>query len=198
MVWEVGVHDRAARLAWFKAVVLPHEAALRRRVRRLAGSAAGIDVDDIVSEALVRAYTTADYGRVDRGRSFLFAITRNLLTDLARRRAVVSFDLMADLENLAVVDEAPSPERVVSSREELRQLQRVVDTLPRQCRRVFLLRRIEEMPLARIAERLGLSVSTVEKHLSKAMAQLTRGMTENDPVSEMSKGPAWRRIRNIR
>jgi RNA polymerase sigma factor (sigma-70 family) len=185
------VHDRGARLSWFKSVILPHEAALRRRVRRLATP--DMDVDDIVAEVLVRAYSVAGYERIDRGRNFLFTVARNLLTDLARRRAVVSFDMMADLESLAVADEAPSSESVVSARDELRRLQRIVDAMPPQCRKVFLMRRIDELPLADIAARLALSVSTVEKHLAKAMTLLTRGMEESDPVSTIGGARAWRR-----
>lgn len=184
------MQDRATRHAWFKSVILPHEPALRRRVRQM--SAPGIDVDDIVSEALVRAYQTEDYPRISHGRTFLFTIARNLLVDLARRRAVVPFDVMADLENFDPADPAPLPETVVIARDELRLLQRVLETLPTQCRRVFLLRRIDELSLNDIAVRLGLSVSTVEKHLSKAMALLTRGMAEGDPVPQGKQESTWR------
>lgn len=185
--------ERAPRHAWFKSVILPHEPALRRRVRRMA-SAGDIDVDDIVAEVLVRAYTIEDYVRITRGRAFLFTITRNLLTDLARHRAVVSFDLMANLENFDFPDSAPSPESVVVARDELRYLQQILETLPAQCRRVFLLRRIDELSLGEIAVRLGLSVSTVEKHLSKAMALLARGMADSEPVMTDRQGLIWRTL----
>lgn len=190
------MQDRAARLAWFKSIVLPHEAALRRHVRRIA--ARHLDVDDIVSEVLTRAYTTADFSRVDRGRSFLFTIARNLLTDIARRQAVVSFDLVADLEQLNVVDEAPSSEAVISGREDLRRLQSLVEALPEQCRRVFLLRRVEELSLSEIASRLQLSVSTVEKHLSRAMVLLTKHMAESDRVADKDRGGIWGSVRRSR
>lgn len=178
------------RHEWFKLVILPHEAALRRRVRRM--SAPGIDVDDVVSEALVRAYQVEDYARIIQGRAFLFTVARNLLADLARRQAVVPFQVLADLENFDPADPAPSPETAAIARDELRLLQRIVGALPRQARRVFLLRRIEELSLHTIAVRLGLSVSTVEKHLSKAMALLTRGMAEADPVPRSKQEPTWR------
>lgn len=186
--------DRAARLAWFKSIVLPHEAALRRHVRRLA--AHNFDTDDIVSEVLTRAYATAEFERIDRGRGFLFAIARNLLTDMARRQSVISFDLMANLELLDVADDAPSTEAVVSSRDELRRLQLFVDSLPLQCRRVFLLRRVEELSPGEIADQLQLSVSTVEKHLAKAMALLTAAMADCDLVAS-AKGFSWGRKRKI-
>jgi len=190
------MQDRAARLAWFKSIVLPHEAALRRHVRRLA--AHHLDADDIVSETLTRAYTTADFVRVDRGRSFLFTIARNLLTDMARRQSVVSFDLVADLEQLNVADDAPSAEAVISGREDLRRLQRLVETLPQQCRRVFMLRRVEELSLNEIAVQLELSVSTVEKHLSRAMALLTQGMADSERAATTGKGFIWNSVKGKR
>lgn len=186
------MQDRAARHAWFKATILPHEAALRRHVRRMA-TTPHIDVDDVVSETLSRAYFTEDFPRIDHGRAFLFTIARNLMTDLARHRAVVPFELMANLESFEPSDPGPSPENTAVARDELRRLQQVVDSLPTQCRQVFLLRRIDELCMSDIAVRLGLSVSTVEKHLSKAMALLTRGMAEGEPVQNQSKGLAWQR-----
>lgn len=155
-----------------------------------------IDVDDIVSETLTRAYTTEGYARIDNGRSFLFTVARNLMTDLARRRAVIPFELMANLENFNLSDPAPLPEAAAMARDEIRRLQKVVDSLPAQCRQVFLLRRIDEMSLEGIAVRLGLSVSTVEKHLSRAMALLNQGMAEGEPVPTDRKGLKWQRTRD--
>lgn len=191
------MQDRATRHAWFKEIILPHESALRRQVRRMA-TAPHIDVDDIVSETLARAYMTQDYARIDRGRAFLFTVARNLMADLARHRAVIPFDLVANLDSFELSDPAPSPESAAVARDELRRLQQVVDTLPVQCRSVFLLRRIEELSLQDIAVRLELSVSTVEKHLSKAMALLTRGMAEGEPVSKIKPGMTWQRTKDHR
>jgi len=190
------MHDLLARLAWFKSVILPHEPALRRQVRRLA--APGVDHEDVISEALTRAYSASDWSRIDRGRGYLFTIARNLLFDAARRRSIVSFHQFADLETLDVPDGAPSVETIVSAEDELRRLQEVVDQLPPQCRRVFLLRRVEERSLQEIAVALGLSVSTVEKHLAKAMELLTQALAERDPVIPASTAPLWRRAKHGR
>lgn len=190
------VHDLVARLAWFKSVILPHESALRRQVLRLASS--DIDVDDVVSEALTRAYSASDWSRIDRGRGYLFTIARNLLFDAARRRAIVSFHTMADLDTLNVADDAPSAEAIVSAQDELRRLQEIVNTLSPRCRRVFLLRRVQERSLREIAVELGLSVSTVEKHLAKAMELLTQALAESDPVTSASTQPIWRRAKHRR
>ena len=167
--------DTAERLAWFKAVILPHEAALRARLRRMTPP--GFDVDNLVAETLARAYGVREIGRVTAGRSYLFAIARNLLIDAARREAIVSLDFVADLDLLRADD---TMEAAITARSELRRLQAIVDTLPPQCRRVFLMRRVQEFSLAEIAEQMALSVSTVEKHLAKAVLLVAKALSEHE------------------
>lgn len=190
--------DRDARIAWFKAMILPHEAVLRRHLRRVGTHGLEMEIDDIVAEALARAYQAEDYARIDYGRSYLFGIARNLILDAARRRKIVAFDTLADLDVLNLVDERASVEATVTAREELRRLQKAVDRLPSRPREVFLLRRIEGLRVEQVAVRLSISVSTVEKHFTRAMALLTDAMAEHDPVTGERRLPTWRSARTTR
>ncbi len=192
----MGMNDREARLAWFKTVILPHEAALRRQLRR-EGAQAG-DIDDLVAEALARSYQVADWSRIDQGRSYLFSIARNLVLDTARRNKIVAFDTFADLDVLNLADERASVESVAIARDELQHLQRAVDRLPLRPREVFLLRRIDGLRVEEVADRLSLSVSTVEKHFTRAMALLTEAMAKYDPVPGMQMERQWRSTRKTR
>jgi RNA polymerase sigma-70 factor (ECF subfamily) len=135
------------------------------------------EVDDLVAECLARAYAVPDFGRFDAGRAFLFQIARNLLIDAARREKVVSLDLMADLDLLQVDGRV---EAGLQARDELRRLQASIDTLPIQCRRVFLLRRVYDRSTTEIAEEMGLSVSTVEKHLTKAVTRVMCAISDRE------------------
>lgn len=45
----------------------------------------------------------------------------------------------------------------------------VIDELPEQCRRIFMLSRYEELRYAEIAQRLNISVNTIENQISKAL-----------------------------
>lgn len=170
--------ERAERMAWFKAQILPHEAALRRRLAHLRVP----DIEDVVSEVLTRAYASENWRRMDQGRALVFQIARNLLVDAARRRAIVSIDFMADLESLHLDDGSPSPEAAAAARDELRRLQQALDALPPQPRRVFVMRRVQDMSPHEIAAELRLSVSTVEKHLAKAMVAVTRALGQTEPA----------------
>jgi RNA polymerase sigma factor (sigma-70 family) len=169
------VHRVRAKLEWFKTVILPQEAALRGRLRRILPSTH--ELEDLVAEVLARAYATENWENVTTGRAYLFTIARNLVIDAARRNKVVSFETIADLELLQGEN---NMEAQLHAREALRQVEKIVDSLPSQCRRVFILRRIHEKSMLEIAEEMSLSVSTVEKHLAKAIAIVMRAWAERE------------------
>lgn len=167
--------DARAKLDWFKTVVLPHQPALRARLRRLTRDS--VDLDDLVSEVLTRAFASSGWRTIDYGRAFLFTVARNLVIDRARRDKVACFVQMHELDILHAGYEL---EPQLCARDELRRLQLVIDDMPRQCRRVFLLRRLHDKSMIEIADEMGLSVSTVEKHLGKAIKLIMRALAEQE------------------
>lgn len=192
---EPRVHDRAERMDWFKREVLVHEPALRRFLRRV--NAPSSDLDDMVSEALTRAYAIDEWRRISNGRSYLFGICRNMLMDIARRAKVVAFENVADMEALGLADGAPTAEALVSTRDDLRVLQLAVESLPPRCREIFLLRRVEEISPPEVARRLGISVRTVESHMAKAMALLAAALADTDPARGSLTVMTWRRRQTL-
>lgn len=169
------MHQIRAKLEWFKTVILPQEASLRGRLRRILPSTH--ELDDMVAEVMTRAYATENWENVTTGRAYLFTIARNLVIDTARRNKVVSFETIADLELLQGEN---NTEAQLHAREALRQIEIIVESLPPQCRRVFILRRIHERSMQEIAAEMALSVSTVEKHLAKAIAIVMRAWAERE------------------
>ncbi|WP_294238389.1 sigma-70 family RNA polymerase sigma factor [uncultured Sphingomonas sp.] len=175
-----------ARLDWYKQAILPHEGALRSRLRRLLPD--GADVDDVVAEAMSRAYATGDVERVQSGRAYLYQIARNLVVDAVRRAKIVSFETIADLDTIGVDDRA---EAGLEARDALRHLQAILETLPAQCRRAFVLRRVYDWPTHAIAEMMGLSVSTVDKHLSRAALKITQAISAYGGSEYEGSGFGW-------
>ncbi|MEN6618519.1 MAG: RNA polymerase sigma-70 factor [Rikenellaceae bacterium] len=51
-------------------------------------------------------------------------------------------------------------------------LDRAIKSLPEQCRKVFLLNKKEGLSYAKIAVQVGISVKTVDNHISKAMKRI--------------------------
>ena len=169
------MHRVRAKLDWFITVILPQEAALRGRLRRILPSS--LELDDMVAEVMTRAYATENWENVTTGRAYLFTIARNLVIDNARRNKVVSFETIADLE---LLQGDSNVEAQLHAREALRQVEAIVEALPPQCRRVFILRRIHERSMLEIAAEMSLSVSTVEKHMAKAIAIVMRAWSERE------------------
>lgn len=171
------MNDVRAKLDWFKFIVLPHQAALRARLRRLTSGSG--ELEDLVSEVLTRAFANPGWRTVEHGRAYLFTVARNLVIDQARREKVVSFVKVAELDLLQIDYDL---EAQLCARDELRRLQIVVDTLPAQSRRVFLLRRVHEKSMIEIAEEMGLAISTVEKHLGKAIKLVMKALAEQEEL----------------
>ena len=149
--------------------LLPHEAEVRRwvggRRRRFGG---GYDADDIVQEAYARI-GNMDFAAIRNPRAYFFETARNLIFEHVKRERVVMIDGLTDGDLRNVMDSGPDPETVLSARQDLRRFQDVVDSLPPQCREAFVLRKLNGLSQRQIAAHMGLSESTVEKHLARAL-----------------------------
>jgi len=63
--------------------------------------------------------------------------------------------------------------------DELQQIiNRTLDTLPERCRRIFRLNRFEGLKYYEIAEKLSISVKTVESNMGRALRHLRKNLKE--------------------
>lgn len=127
------------------------------------------DVADLLQETFERFQRHGERVELARGRSLLFTIARNLVIDRARHRKVSQVDQAVDVESL--LDPLPDLEQQAIDQQAIAQLNQVIESLPLQCRRVFVMRKIHQLSQKAIAEKLGISVSTVEKHVAAGMKQ---------------------------
>ena len=76
--------------------------------------------------------------------------------------------------------------------EELQQqVNAVIETLPERCREVFLLSRFEGLKNREIAEKLNISTTAVEKHISKAIAFFSKHFKDRYPTDIYIAVFAW-------
>ncbi|GAB3947622.1 RNA polymerase sigma-70 factor [Spirosoma harenae] len=75
-----------------------------------------------------------------------------------------------------------SPAQTVIGDELATQVQQAIQKLPEQCRLVFTLSRFEELRYGEIAERLGISIKTVENQIGKALRILRTELSEYLPM----------------
>ena len=111
---------------------------------------------------------------VDKPEAFLMQTALNLSIDAHRVRTNRGEEVM--LDDVVLVDTTPSAETVLLAKERTARLSVGLGRLTEKTRQVFLAHRIEGMSYQEIARRQGLSVSTVEKHVAKAVLLLTTWM----------------------
>lgn len=127
------------------------------------------DIDDIAHEAFLRAYEVEKSRKIDEPSAFLFRIARNLIFSEAKKKSRKITDYIEDIEYLDVLLTDDSLEDNLMAQQKVGILCEAVASLPPQCRRVFLLKKVYGMSQKEIAENMGIAVSTIEKHLSKSI-----------------------------
>jgi RNA polymerase sigma-70 factor (ECF subfamily) len=130
------------------------------------------EVDDLVQEVFIRMQTHGDGPPIEHLDRYLFTVAASVLSDQARRRAVRRESAHETLQEIHYPTEDVTPERVLLGREALEMVVAAIADLPARTRDVFVLHRFEEMSCTSIAEQLGISISTVEKHIMKALRVL--------------------------
>lgn len=166
--------NRAELDDWFATQILPHEAALTRLLRRVWRD--DTEVADFRQEVYIRVYESAAKNQPTAPKAFLFATARNLISDRIRRERIVRIDYTQDLEALNVLVDEISPERRLSTRQELRRLSIALDQLPDDCRNVIWLRRVEGLSQREAAQRLGMLEGTLESHLCRGVRALVKAV----------------------
>jgi RNA polymerase sigma factor (sigma-70 family) len=158
----------------FEAQVLPHLDAAYRFARWLSRSPS--DADDVVQEAILRAFRGFDALRGSDVRAWLLTIVKNChLTAVKQqqRRAVVPLPEENDPQDAqAMTATTPDPESTSIRRDEERTLARLMSALPEEQREVLVLREIEEMDYREIAAVTNVPIGTVMSRLARARAAL--------------------------
>lgn len=145
---------------WFIREILPLEAALTRFLRKNWRNKD--DVPDFRQEIYARVYESARQGLPLQASRFLLTAARNHLINASRRANVVSFELVADLESKVVVWDTVTPERQFVARQELRRLEAGLAILPKRCREIVRLRKIEGLSQREVSHRLKIAEATIE------------------------------------
>ena len=132
------------------------------------------EADDLVQEAWIRLECYQREQPVDEPEAFLMRAALNLSIDAHRARRARGEEVV--LDEVVLVDGRPGIEAELLARERLARLSVCLGRLNDKTRAIFLAQRVDGMSYQQIAERHGLSVSAVEKHIAKATMLVTRWM----------------------
>jgi RNA polymerase sigma-70 factor (ECF subfamily) len=145
------------------------------------------DVEDVVQETYMRVFQAARKQPIRSPRAFMLKTARNIALNKLTWADALNHMIDppednqegdAGLGDLSVERgmEEMTPDSVLESEQEFAVFCRAVRGLPRQCRRAFLLRKVYGLSQREVAQRLGVSEGTVEKHIAKGMLECVRYM----------------------
>jgi RNA polymerase sigma-70 factor (ECF subfamily) len=157
--------------AFFRELSQTYRQPLTRYFQRRVG--AREEAEDLTQEVFLRLLRRPGADRIENPEAFLFRTAVNLMRDRARRGKTASSHL-AEMANRQTDVEALSPERVLDSRQSLQSALAALKELDERTRDVFILHRLEGLKYAEIANLYGVSVSSIEKYIIKALAHLAR------------------------
>ncbi len=122
--------------------------------------------EEMVQDVFLKLWSERENLRIHTSlRDFLFTSVKNKCLDRIKHKKV-----QEKFDNLF----RPTPNEITNYdlfvEQELRDMiKKTMDQLPTECRKVFVLSRIQNLKYKEVADKLGISVKTVENQISKAL-----------------------------
>jgi RNA polymerase sigma-70 factor, ECF subfamily len=131
-------------------------------------------VEEIVQDVFVNVWMKASSLKVNGNlKAYLFATLRNKVLHEMR-----SIGIAARAVSSVYADKEPEITHSANDHLEAKELEQrlnlAIEKLPPQCREAFTLSRFERLSYKDIADRMNISVNTVEKHVGKALNMLRK------------------------
>lgn len=141
------------------------------------------DADDAAQEVFIKALNNLKKFRGDSNiKTWLYRITYNVCSNMARKRKFLSFFTSSDDEKEAFYNfksDSLTPDRELESREFEQQFLDSIETLPEKQRETFALRYFEEMPYEDISKMLGTSVGGLKANYYQAIRKIAKSLGNN-------------------
>ena len=160
-----------------ESAFLACELALKRYLARFVHRRE--DIDDMAQETYLRAYKATEKRLIEFPKAYLFKVARTVAMSELTQKMQQLTDCLEETPN-----EEPGADGQID--EELMAEQRValycdaIAELPPQCRRVFLMRKVHGLSHKAIAAELGITVSAVERNMTRGLYQFKRYIDSRD------------------
>jgi RNA polymerase sigma-70 factor, ECF subfamily len=162
MAFEVIFHRSKGKLKGFLMKVLPY----------------GEDAESIIQEIYLKIWSSRKSIKPNRNfETYLFAITRNMVVDVMRKRYYKQKyleELCSQLKDDG--NNCPDGQKILQYSELEKKIYELIGRLPEQRQIIFKLNRIEGLTYKEIAKELDISENTVDSQMRSALAFLRKEM----------------------
>ncbi|THF64872.1 RNA polymerase sigma factor [Pseudothauera nasutitermitis] len=171
--------EEDARCAGFDAAVSQHRDELFAFMRRRLGDRE--TAADLTQETFSRMMTYRDAPQIEDHRSMLYRIAHNLIFEYHRSRHRHHATQHVSLDDAGPISlDQPPVEDTANDRQVLQVLERTIAGLPRKCRIAFVLTRFDGLTQPQVAEKMGISLRMVEKHIQRALHACREAVGDRD------------------
>lgn len=153
---------------------------MRTRLQRFAGRffKSRHDVEDVVQEAFVKAIEANNKSHVKHPKPYMYQTVKNLALNEIKKKSGNDVQSLGDFDLDIVLQTSHSLEEQFESRQRFELFCKAARSLPVKCRRVYVLRKVYGFSQKEIANKLGISIKTVEAHLTKAIIRSAEYMED--------------------
>lgn len=138
------------------------------------------DVEDIAQETFIRAIKSEARNEIEFPKAYIYRIARNLAFEALKKKHIQLTEYIEDcsLERLPMSEEFVENEYAINER--MRKVKDAIADLPPQCQRVFIMHKVYGFKYREIASQLGISMSTVEKHIISGLRKCRHSVLEKE------------------
>jgi len=134
-----------------------------------------VDADDVLQATYLRLMATQQVDHIDNDKFYFFRVAMSQIAQQARRDEIVQFESL-DQHSYDRGSDDPNMESVIDSERAWTRFLDILRDLPPRQRLVIELRRLEGLGVRSTAERLSISISSVEKLQLTALRQLSAAL----------------------
>lgn len=131
-------------------------------------------VDDLLQETMLRLHQRRTDFAISNLSAYAFQTARSVIVDRVRRDGAKKRDTLSGYIDAPHAIEHITPEQIALGKEALQRFTIALQELPERTRDIFVLHRFEEMSYPQIGEHLNISLSSVGKHIVKALRLLAQ------------------------
>lgn len=150
-------------------IFIENEKAIRRYISQFRPDVH--DIEDFTQETFLKGFAAETRSEIREPKAFLFKIAKNVALLDIRKKKRRPTDLIEDFSRSELIldEKQCTADEWLDGRRKLVLFAKAAASLPPQCRKAFLMRRVENLHYKQIANRMNISVSAVEKHVTSGL-----------------------------
>ncbi len=144
------------------------------------------DVEDMVQETFLKAHKVENWEEVKNPEAYLVRVASNVARDKLRRQQKDLIEGSDDITALDVTSGGPNPEQKTEHQQDLIALEQVIAGLTPKVRQAIIFIKIMNLSYAEASKIMGITISTLENHIARGMADCRKKMLREQEAGSTS------------